>query len=68
MSNYPVAATGKIKTSKNDSTILFFILIFLLLFYDNSPLNRPNYTSEKYNEKSDSTILFFILIFLILFY
>lgn len=52
---------------RKDSSILFFILIFLLLFYDNSALYGWN-NVEECNKGGDSTILFFILIFLLLFY
>lgn len=52
-----------------NSEILFFILIFLLLFYDNSPLYRYPYSGKTGGyDKHDNSILFFILIFLLLFY
>jgi hypothetical protein len=53
----------------SDCSLLFFILVFLLLFYDNSALgiftkgHRGNNTCS-----GDCTILFFILVFLELFY
>ncbi|MBZ4645423.1 MAG: hypothetical protein JG777_912 [Clostridia bacterium] len=53
---------------RKDSTILFFILVFLLLFYDNSPLYRYPSVVGQVEVKRDSSILFFILIFLLLFY
>ncbi len=53
---------------KGNSEILFFIILFLLLFYDPRPLfgfkEIPGYNLRK----NDSSILFFILLFLILFY
>lgn len=55
---------SNIKRQQPDPDLLFFIIIFLLLFYDGSFL--------KYKKPSvfegDSSILFFILIFLKLFY
>ena len=54
---------------KNDCTLLFFILIFLLLFYDNSGLGILSTGKRGINtcSKNDS-LLFFILVFLKLFY
>ncbi len=52
----------------NNSEILFFILVFLLLFYDGSPLYRSGYNGAGWEVEHDNSILFFILIFLILFY
>ena len=52
----------------SDSTLLFFILIFLLLFYDPSALYRFKSLDWNYAATHDSTLLFFILIFLVLFY
>lgn len=49
-----------------DPELLFFILIFLLLFYDSSALEAAGKHFGK--GTGDSTILFFILIFLKLFY
>lgn len=52
-----------------DCTLLFFILVFLLLFYDNSAIGvlgtgrRGKNTCCKNND-----LLFFILVFLKLFY
>jgi hypothetical protein len=57
-----------IKKHTGNSDILFFILIFLLLFYDDSFLRRFNKGNFKSMAKKDPSILFFILIFLILFY
>lgn len=60
-----------------NSDLLFFILIFLLLFYDNRPLRilRGKLTGcdcsiDSFFNKAerDPKLLFFILIFLILFY
>ncbi len=57
------------KTGQN-SEILFFILVFLLLFYDNRPLLalKGDLPAEVIRCGSDSSILFFIIIFLLLFY
>lgn len=53
----------------NDCTLLFFILVFLLLFYDNSALGFLSKGKRGINTcgKNDS-LLFFILVFLKLFY
>ena len=53
----------------NDCTLLFFILIFLLLFYDNSGLGILSTGKRSINScgRNDS-LLFFILVFLKLFY
>ena len=53
----------------NDCTLLFFILIFLLLFYDNSGIGilRNGQRFENTCCRDDS-LLFFILVFLKLFY
>ena len=53
----------------NDCTLLFFILIFLLLFYDNSAIGlfRTGKLCTNTCGRNDS-LLFFILIFLKLFY
>ena len=53
-----------IKKHQGNPDILFFIIIFLLLFYDNRFLD----SGCGCNVQGDSSILFFILIFLILFY
>ncbi|NMA34994.1 MAG: hypothetical protein GX940_10695 [Clostridiaceae bacterium] len=53
----------------NDCTLLFFILVFLLLFYDNSAigiLRRGKYNVNTCSK--DDSLLFFILVFLKLFY
>lgn len=56
------------EVERNDS-LLFFILIFLLLFYDSRPLAMMNGCYYPGMERTgDSSILFFILIFLLLFY
>lgn len=53
----------------NSCSLLFFILVFLLLFYDNSAIGlistgrRANNTCNK-----NDSLLFFILVFLKLFY
>ena len=50
---------------QRDPAILFFILVYLLLFYDNSCLP----VLHKYHPcDRDPVMLFFILIFLLLFY
>lgn len=52
-----------------DCTLLFFILVFLLLFYDNSAIGILSSGRRGINTCShDCTILFFILVFLELFY
>lgn len=52
-----------------DCTLLFFILIFLLLFYDNSAVGIIRNGSRGKNTCcKDDTLLFFILVFLKLFY
>ncbi|MCR4435389.1 MAG: hypothetical protein QHH06_08625 [Clostridiales bacterium] len=53
----------------NDSSLLFFILVYLLLFYDSSCIGilRTGVPRPVPHEK-DSTPLFFILVFLLLFY
>ena len=56
------------KKQNNDCELLFFILIFLLLFYDNRPLQYLKGLKVDCNYKPDCSILFFILIFLELFY
>lgn len=48
----------------NKSNMLFFILIFLLLFYDSRPIGIDRYVKQK----NDSSLLFFILVYLELFY
>jgi hypothetical protein len=53
------------RTGKGNTELLLFILIFLLLFYDSSYLERFNIHIKT---KGDSSLLFFILIFLYLFY
>lgn len=53
----------------NDCTLLFFILVFLLLFYDNSGLGFISRGRRGINTCSkDDSLLFFILVFLKLFY
>ena len=51
-------------TYKGNPNVLFFIMIYLLLFYDNSFL----VTRRLHTHRGDSTLLFFILDFLLLFY
>ena len=53
----------------NDCTLLFFILVFLLLFYDDSALGILSTGRHGINTcgKND-TLLFFILVFLKLFW
>ena len=45
---------------KGDSSLLFFILVYLLPFYDGTAIGLE--------KKGDSSVLFFILVFLLLFY
>ncbi len=53
----------------SDCSLLFFILIFLLLFYDNSALGLFTTGKRGVNTcKGDDSLLFFILVFLELFY
>ena len=53
----------------NDCTLLFFILVFLLLFYDNSAIGILKNGKRSVNTcDRDDTLLFFILVFLKLFY
>ena len=55
--------------TKNDSTLLFFILVFLLLFYDNSGLGILSTGKRSISTCShNDSLLFFILVFLKLFY
>ncbi len=48
----------------NKSNMLYFIIIFLLLFYDSRPIGINRYVKEK----NDSSLLFFMLVYLELFY
>ena len=48
----------------NNPELLFFILVFLLLFYDDRFLEMRG----RHRARGDSSLLFFILIFLLLFY
>jgi hypothetical protein len=48
----------------SNSELLFFILVFLLLFYDDKCIE----TFRKGRKRGDGSLLFFILIFLLLFY
>lgn len=60
-----------ISEKSEDCTILFFILVFLLLFYDSRPLVilRGGTLSDNIDiYRGDDSILFFILVFLMLFY
>ncbi len=53
----------------NDCTLLFFILVFLLLFYDNSAIGIIKSGKRDVNTcRKDDSLLFFILVFLKLFY
>jgi hypothetical protein len=55
--------------SHNDCTLLFFILVFLLLFYDNSAIGIIKNGKRGVNTcNKDDSLLFFILVFLKLFY
>ncbi len=51
-----------------DSSLLFFILVFLLLFYDPRFLELRRSISLNKSGVRDSKILFFITVFLLLFY
>jgi len=54
---------------RHDCTLLFFILVFLLLFYDNSAVGILKRGEFGVNTCSrDDSLLFFILVFLKLFY
>lgn len=56
-------------SSHNDCTLLFFILVFLLLFYDDSAIGIIKCGKRSVNTcKKDDSLLFFILVFLELFY
>lgn len=55
-------------TKTHNPDILFFILIFLLLFYDSRPLYALREGRLPCAQGNDSTLLFFILVFLELFY
>jgi len=62
-------SNSEYSNSHNDCAILFFILIFLLLFYDNSAVGILKYGRRGVNTCSkDDSLLFFILVFLKLFY
>lgn len=53
----------------NDCTLLFFILVFLLLFWDNSAIGCFKTGKRGINTcRCDDTILWFILVFLKLFF
>jgi hypothetical protein len=53
----------------SNCTLLFFILVFLLLFYDNSAIGVFTTGKRCVNTcRGDDSLLFFILIFLKLFY
>lgn len=54
----------------SDSGLLFFIIIYLLLFYDGSYLIKHGkfYNLPGFTDIGNSTYLYFILVFLILFY
>lgn len=55
--------------NSGDCGLLFFILVFLLLFYDNSSIGILSRGKRGINTcNGDCTILFFILVFLELFY
>ncbi|MGE5613700.1 MAG: hypothetical protein ACM3XR_04780 [Bacillota bacterium] len=52
-----------------DCTLLFFILVFLLLFYDNSAIGILATGKRGKNTcRKNDDLLFFILVFLKLFY
>lgn len=53
----------------SNCTLLFFILVFLLLFYDNSAIGMIATGRRGVNTcRGDDSLLFFILVFLKLFY
>jgi len=59
------------KNCGGDSGLLFFILVFLLLFYDSSSIGILSRGWTPCTDKPQSqgcTLLFFILVFLELFY
>jgi len=54
---------------QDNCELLFFILIYLLLFYDNRSIGILTKGRSKVNTcKGGCTSLFFILVFLLLFY
>lgn len=53
---------------QHDPAILFFILDFLLLFYDNRSIGILARRSADKSPEERASVLFFILIFLLLFY
>ncbi|MGI6778560.1 MAG: hypothetical protein ACOX7R_11300 [Acetivibrionales bacterium] len=53
-----------IENGRSNSELLFFILIYLLLFYDSSCIG----ILSRRRPEGNSSVLFFILIFLLLFY
>jgi len=55
-------------TNRNNSEILFFILVFLLLFYDSRPIGILARRFQNGSCAGNSELLFFILVFLLLFY
>lgn len=60
-----------IQRGSADSSLLFFLLDYLLLFYDSRPIARAGRDvlgRERIPCGDDSTPLFFILVFLLLFY
>ena len=62
-------SNGELYGRSNNCTLLFFILVFLLLFYDNSGLWLFKTGKRGINTcRGDDSLLFFILVFLKLFY
>ena len=59
---------AEVRYKSGNSELLFFILVFLLLFYDDSYLELRSKIYGYKAAEHDSSILFFILIFLLLFY
>lgn len=53
---------------KDNNELLFFILVFLLLFYDPSCIGILSGKPLDGIRPGDDSILFFILVFLLLFY
>lgn len=62
-------SNSELSGGQNSCTLLFFILVFLLLFYDNSAIGIFKNGKRGVNTcNKDDSLLFFILVFLKLFY
>lgn len=59
---------GTVNYDSKNTNLLFFIIIFLLLFYDGSYLEARYGITLNSPVAGDNSILFFILVFLLLFY